>query len=192
MEEAKQQGSGSIGIVQPGATWDRDGDGGGGESGTLVLATQERRQRDRMAAGLTVAYRSSDDRERSERQAGGKSRTNREGSVNPEGCGINAAADWEGRTEPVGEAVLAVGNEGSEAGNANGIQGVWQPGEDGNGPTEVWQVTSKLPRMPRTPWLSWERQFLLEEVYVDAYTVEEFCVYDQGGVPWVFFTDSIW
>jgi hypothetical protein len=32
----------------------------------------------------------------------------------------------------------------------------------------------------------------LEEVYVDAYTVEEFCVYDQDGVPWVFFTDLIW
>jgi hypothetical protein len=190
MEEAKQQEGGSIGIVQPGATWDRDG--GSGESGALVLATQERRQRDRMAAGLTVAYRSSDDRERPERQAGGESRTNREGSVNTEGCGVNAAADWEGRTEPVGEAVSAVGNEGSEAGNANGIQGVWQPGEDGNGPTEVLRVMPKLPRMPRTPWLSWERQFLLEEVYVDAYTVEEFCVYDQGGVPWVFFTGSIW
>jgi hypothetical protein len=92
MEEAKQQGSGSIGIVQPGVTWDRGGDGGGGESGALVLATQERRQQDRMAAGLTVAYYwSSDDRERPERQAGGeRSRTNWEGTVNTEGCWIVA------------------------------------------------------------------------------------------------------
>jgi hypothetical protein len=192
MEEAKQQGSGSIGIVQPGATWDRDGDGGGGESGALVLATQERRQRDRMAAGLTVACRSSDGREGPERQAGGESGENREGSVDTGECGNSTDVDWEGRAELDGEAVWAAGNEGSKAGDSNGIQEVWQQGGNVNGPTEVLRVTPKLPRMPRTPWLSWERQFLLEEVYVDAYTVEEFCVYDQGGVPWVFFTGSIW